>query len=50
MTQEPDTTATEQDQPSHVFLPRFAAFYDRYARLGTERPTRYATRLCNQDW
>ncbi len=37
MTQEPDTTATEQDQSSHVFHPRFAAFYDRYARLGTER-------------
>src|SRR2546425_5563320 len=37
MTQEPDTTATEQDQSSHVFHPRFAAFYDRYARLGAER-------------
>ena len=37
MTQEPDTTATEQDQSSQIFHPRFAAFYERYARLGTER-------------
>src|SRR6266851_10423041 len=37
MTQEPDTTATEQDQSSQIFHPRFAAFYDRYACLGTER-------------
>src|SRR5437763_1293077 len=37
MTQERDTTTTEQDQSSQIFHPRFAAFYERYARLGSER-------------
>jgi len=37
MTQKRDTTTTQQEQPSQIFHPRFAAFYERYARLGTER-------------
>ena len=37
MTQERDMTTTRQDQSSQIFHPRFAAFYERYARLGTER-------------
>jgi ubiquinone/menaquinone biosynthesis C-methylase UbiE len=37
MTQESDTTTTQREQPSHIFHPRFAAFYERYARLGSER-------------
>ena len=37
MTQKRDTTATQQEQPSQIFHPRFAAFYEWYARLGTER-------------
>src|SRR6266699_1113287 len=37
MTQERDTTTTQQEQPSQIFHPRFAAFYERYARLGSER-------------
>ena len=37
MTQERDRTTTRQDQSSQIFHPRFAAFYERYARLGTER-------------
>jgi len=37
MTQERDTTTTRQEQPSQIFHPRFAAFYERYARLGSER-------------
>ncbi len=47
MTQERDTTTTRQEQPSQIFHPRFAAFYERYARLGPERrltdPLREAT-------
>jgi ubiquinone/menaquinone biosynthesis C-methylase UbiE len=47
MTQERDTTTTEQEKPSQIFHPRFAAFYEWYARLGTERrltdPLRKAT-------
>jgi ubiquinone/menaquinone biosynthesis C-methylase UbiE len=47
MTQERDTTTTQQEQPSQIFHPRFAAFYERYARLGSERrltdPLREAT-------
>jgi ubiquinone/menaquinone biosynthesis C-methylase UbiE len=47
MTQESDTTTTRQEQPSQIFHPRFAAFYERYARLGPERrltdPLREAT-------
>ena len=35
MTQEHDTTTKEQS--SHIFHPRFAAFYERYACLGSER-------------
>src|SRR5256885_9747519 len=35
MTQERDTA--EQDQSSQIFHSRFAAFYERYARLGSER-------------
>src|SRR5712692_5054172 len=37
MTQERDTTTTEQEQPSQIFHPRFAAFYEWYAQLGSER-------------
>ncbi len=37
MTQERDTTTTQQEQSSQIFHPRFAAFYERYARLGSER-------------
>ncbi len=37
MTQERDTTTTEQDQSAQIFHSRFAAFYERYARLGSER-------------
>ena len=37
MTQKRDTTTTQQEQPSQIFHPRFAAFYERYARLGSER-------------
>src|SRR5947208_5071300 len=37
MTQERDTTTTQQDQSSQIFHPRFAAFYEWYAHLGTER-------------
>ncbi len=37
MTQERDTTTTQQEQPSQIFHPRFAAFYERYTRLGSER-------------
>jgi ubiquinone/menaquinone biosynthesis C-methylase UbiE len=37
MTQKRDTTRTQQEQPSQIFHPRFAAFYERYARLGSER-------------
>ena len=37
MTQERDTTTTQQQRPSQIFHPRFAAFYERYARLGSER-------------
>src|SRR2546423_14277122 len=37
MTQERDTTTTQREQPSQIFHPRFAAFYERYARLGSER-------------
>jgi ubiquinone/menaquinone biosynthesis C-methylase UbiE len=37
MTQERDTTTKEQEQSSHIFHPRFAALYERYARLGSER-------------
>ena len=37
MTQERDTTTREQEKPSQIFHPRFAAFYERYARLGSER-------------
>jgi ubiquinone/menaquinone biosynthesis C-methylase UbiE len=37
MTQERDTTTTEQVTSSQIFHPRFAAFYERYARLGSER-------------
>src|SRR5436189_4366284 len=37
MTQKRDTTTTQQEQPSQIFHPRFAAFYERYANLGTER-------------
>ena len=47
MTQKRDTTTTQQEQPSQIFHPRFAAFYERYARLGSERrltdPLREAT-------
>ncbi len=47
MTQERDTTTTQQEQSSQIFHPRFAAFYERYARLGSERrltdPLREAT-------
>ncbi len=32
-----DTTTTQQERPSQIFHPRFAAFYERYARLGSER-------------
>ncbi len=45
MTQERDMTTTKQDQSSQIFHPRFATFYERYARLGTERPTGCATRF-----
>jgi ubiquinone/menaquinone biosynthesis C-methylase UbiE len=37
MTQKRDTTTSQQEQPSQIFHPRFAAFYERYARLGSER-------------
>ncbi len=37
MTQERNTTTTQQERPSQIFHPRFAAFYEWYARLGTER-------------
>jgi hypothetical protein len=37
MTQKRDTTTTQQDRSSQIFHPRFAAFYEWYARLGTER-------------
>src|SRR5712691_5873692 len=37
MTQERDTTTTRQEKPSQIFHPRFAAFYERYTRLGPER-------------
>src|SRR5437763_11977119 len=37
MTQERDTTTREQEKPSQIFHPRFAAFYEWYAHLGTER-------------
>ena len=37
MTQKRDTTTTQQEQPSQIFHPRFAAFYEWYAHLGTER-------------
>lgn len=37
MTQERDTTKAQQEQSSQIFHPRFAAFYERYARLGPER-------------
>jgi len=37
MTQERDTTTTRQEQPSQIFHPRFAAFYEWYAHLGSER-------------
>ncbi len=37
MNQTSDTTTTEQNQPAQIFHPRFAAFYEWYARLGTER-------------
>src|SRR5579884_4108464 len=37
MTQERDTTTTQQEQPSRIFHPRFATFYEWYARLGSER-------------
>src|SRR5438477_12230395 len=37
MTEESDTTTTQREQPSHIFHPRFAVFYERYARLGSER-------------
>jgi ubiquinone/menaquinone biosynthesis C-methylase UbiE len=37
MTQERDTTTTQQEQPSQIFHPRFAAFYEWYAHLGSER-------------
>ena len=40
MTQKRDTTTTQQEQPSQIFHPRFAAFYERYARLGSERRLR----------
>src|SRR5436305_13265519 len=47
MTQKHNTTTTQQEQPSQIFHPRFAAFYERYARLGSERrltdPLREAT-------
>ncbi|HYK83861.1 MAG TPA: hypothetical protein VEV19_00750 [Ktedonobacteraceae bacterium] len=35
MTQERNTTTKEQS--SHIFHPRFAALYERYACLGSER-------------
>ena len=37
MTQEHDTTTKEQQQSFHIFHPRFAALYERYACLGSER-------------
>src|SRR5437867_10544238 len=37
MTQERNTTTTQQEQPSQIFHPRFAAFYEWYAHLGSER-------------
>lgn len=37
MTQERDTTTTEQRTSPQIFHPRFAAFYERYAGLGSER-------------
>lgn len=32
-----DTSPTEQDQPAQIHHPRFAAFYEWYARLGQPR-------------
>ncbi len=47
MTQQQDPTTTERETPSQIFHPRFAAFYEWYAHLGSERrltdPLRKAT-------
>src|SRR5438034_10949205 len=37
MTQQHDPTTTERETPSQIFHPRFAGFYERYDRLGSER-------------
>ena len=37
MTHQHDPTTTERETPSQIFHPRFAAFYEWYAHLGTER-------------
>ena len=37
MTQQHDRTTAERETPSQIFHPRFAAFYEWYARLGSER-------------
>ncbi len=37
MTQQHDPTTTARETPSQIFHPRFAAFYEWYAQLGSER-------------
>ncbi len=37
MTQQHDPTTTARETPSQIFHPRFAAFYEWYAHLGSER-------------
>jgi ubiquinone/menaquinone biosynthesis C-methylase UbiE len=37
MTHKRDATTTQQEQPSQIFHPHFAAFYEWYASLGSER-------------
>src|SRR5712692_11719888 len=37
MTQQHDPTTTARETPSQIFHPRFAAFYEWYARLGYDR-------------
>ncbi len=47
MTDQHETKTTERKRPSHICHPRFAIFYEWYARLGSERrlidPLREAT-------